>query len=85
MLVVFLDIFLSLSLEKTDDTYLNFFEIPIKKFIFTLYFFQIVRWEVFDEAAWNNLEERSLITMKNSKIKFGILVKWLPTSRSRLF
>lgn len=68
MLVVFLDIFLSLSLEKTDDRYLNFFKIPIRKFIFTLDLFQIVRWEVFDEAAWNDLEERTLITLKNSKI-----------------
>lgn len=84
MLVVFLDIFLSLSLEKTDDTWI-FLKIPIRKFIFTLNLFQIVRWEVFDEAAWNDLEERTLITLKNSKIKFGILVKWLPTSRSRLF
>lgn len=84
MLVVFLDIFLSLSLEKTDDTWI-FFKIPTRKFIFTLNLFQIVRWEVFDEAAWNDLEERTLITLKNSKIKFGILVKWLPTSRSRLF
>lgn len=42
MLVVFLDIFLSLSLENTDDRYLNFFEIPIKKYIFTVDFFRLL-------------------------------------------
>lgn len=67
MLVVFLDIFLSLSLEKTDDRYLNifFFEIPIKKFIFTLDFFQIVWWS---SMEWPRRKELNYTEKFSNKI-----------------
>lgn len=67
MLVVLLDIFLSLSLEKTDDRYLNFFffEIPIKKFIFTLDFFQIVWWS---SMEWPRRKELNYTEKFRNKI-----------------
>lgn len=67
MLVVFLDIFLSLSLEKTDDRYLNIFflEIPIKKFIFTLDFFQIVWWS---SMEWPRRKELNYTEKFRNKI-----------------